>query len=411
MDLTFPVSITLNTPAKIRTGFTMSPFPSGQVILDINDPASSRATGFNTSVTPLPFDADSPDLSFSVSASFRPMLSISAGLFSGSSSSNRLSGGVGVYLDLPKFTAQVDEVHNVNDQCQPDSSKDNAYIHVIPSVTFDSGVVYSVAGSVSGLDIPSNLQNSQRQLNSSTFDLQEECLRWNSNTNSLVMISGPSVDGGAGSSGGGLSTGAKAGIGVGIAGGVLLAGGLVAFFLLRRRKNKKAQAQQDQQGMQHVNTNEFGTAANRAQLDNQRANGGAAAGVPELSEKQGPHQNQFYGRQHNNPYEMDAYQAQYVNHAEMYGGPPPAAQMPAREDMSQYGGYQQQPAAHGYPAELRNREDMSQYGGARAGTETGTGSTYTHVGSGYADGSASDNTMYHHDDGSRTGWQRAQRDY
>jgi len=59
------------------------------------------------------------------------MLSINAGLISGSKLEPSVSGGVGVYIDLPKLTAKFTALQNVNDKCLPDSSKQNSeYIQV-----------------------------------------------------------------------------------------------------------------------------------------------------------------------------------------------------------------------------------------------------------------------------------------
>lgn len=362
MDHTFPITVTLNSPVTIKAGFTVSPFPSGKILLNVSHPLSSYATGFDTKVKFLPFDVNAPNLSFNISVAYRPMLSINVGLVTGSSADAlaSISGGVGVYVDLPKLTAEVTQVHNVNDKCQPDSSKQNSeYIQVQPSINFDTGAFFSLSGHVGTKNVPSVPNGPKKQMNSTTHALGEQCLRWDAGKSSLILVS-DTTD--SLSNVLTLSTGAKAGVGIGAGVGLILI--LVAgYFLVTCLKGsygkeadhnskaghgglrgflrkKTSESYMYKQGPQ-MSTRDIGAFASpqsthiptvnerllypgshgeeqhwgNSQYNTQYPYGSAQQPVSQQQYQPPQHNTQYqYNNQHaNDPYQMDAYQAQYAS--------------------------------------------------------------------------------------------------
>lgn len=184
LELTFPISVTLNSPVTIRTGFTLSAPSDVRIYLNMSHPESSYTTGFSESqVMALPFTADAKGLSLNVTIGFKPQLVLSADLnthiFNASA-----DGGIGVYLDLPQLGASVGIVNGVDDHCEPTTSDaSNDLIRVDSSVTYAGGAEWDAAAHLLGLDYK---KGEDVPWLSNTTILPTQCLMWDAEESELV---------------------------------------------------------------------------------------------------------------------------------------------------------------------------------------------------------------------------------
>lgn len=185
LEPTFPLTVTLNSPVTVRTGFTLSNIPNGLIHFDINEPANSFYDGFNGTINALPFDITAPNLSFNISVSFRPQLSLNAGITRNANDSSleaSIEGGAGVYLDIPKLGARVDSLSNSNSDCNGAGS--DTYIHVQSEVIANAGVLANVHVSYPGPDYQKSYTDA---LYTYSYALPEQCLLWDANVGTLVQ--------------------------------------------------------------------------------------------------------------------------------------------------------------------------------------------------------------------------------
>lgn len=197
MEFNFPIAVTLQSPVTIQTGFTLDPFPSGKIILNIGEPSASNATGFNTRVRALPFNINAPDLSFGLTVSARAMLSLDVGITSKADQSpttptSGIHGGIGIFLDLPTFTANVSSLTGVDGKCNPSSGKTDKYIQVNPSISFDAGTSHSLQ--VEGFKYTSQTETALFSSNI-TRSLEQQCLKWHGGSKSTSVTSGNTASG------------------------------------------------------------------------------------------------------------------------------------------------------------------------------------------------------------------------
>lgn len=153
------VALSLDNPLKFRSGFNLTVPADSQINIYFNDTQDST-TGFqDTKFEMLPFDSDVDlditNFALHFSAGFRPQLNVGAGA---GSSGAEVSGGVGVYLDLPQLSADVRVLENVSDTCEPLVTKSKAdakakYVHVNSSATFGGGVFANMGVSVEAMDL------------------------------------------------------------------------------------------------------------------------------------------------------------------------------------------------------------------------------------------------------------------
>ena len=165
-----------------------------QIVLNVSDIHLSHVTGFqDTLITPLPFSAEADNLTMSLFAGFQPHLVLSA-----AANTNRLeafedefvvSGGTGVFLDLPKLTAEVEMLYNVSSTCNgsaPDGET-NTYVQVKPGAIFSFNGEWGL-----GIDLPFsfldyNAGGAQNWYESTVLLADyDQCLLWNSESQSTT---------------------------------------------------------------------------------------------------------------------------------------------------------------------------------------------------------------------------------
>lgn len=175
LELTVPMTVTLNSPVNFTTGFELTVPDNSVIIMNVSEITGSSQVGFDQSkIKPLPFGMNADNLSFNVSVALRPKLTISASV-GNTNFGLGINGGVGAFLDLPKLIARIDSVSNVNSTCDGPGSNgvENRGIHVTPSAALDVGLHWEL-----GLDVGSVEQNrdGEQVLASKIFPLPNQCL-------------------------------------------------------------------------------------------------------------------------------------------------------------------------------------------------------------------------------------------
>lgn len=185
LDLTFPIAMTLESPVTFRAGFKLSAPPSLKIHLDVAAPTNSSTTGFgDIDLDVLPFSADAKNLTLGFTAGFRPELVVGAGLGS-SIPGYSVGGGVGVFLDLPLLSATLEQLENVNEKCEPDSSgKNKSAVCLRPSLTYGGGSQWGLEAVIAGFNY--SHEDEPVTLASTATMLPTQCLSWDAKHGSLV---------------------------------------------------------------------------------------------------------------------------------------------------------------------------------------------------------------------------------
>ncbi|KAL8794368.1 MAG: hypothetical protein Q9195_003066 [Heterodermia aff. obscurata] len=98
-------------------GFDLTIPNNSSIVLNIGNLTQSNMTGFgDTTITALPFQAAVNDIALTLSAAFTPELLMGISVFDGAG-----TVGAGAFLDLPKISATVAQVANVNSKCEPEA--------------------------------------------------------------------------------------------------------------------------------------------------------------------------------------------------------------------------------------------------------------------------------------------------
>lgn len=100
-----------------------------------------------TQVHVLPFNMNAPNLSFNLSAGFRPEIGFIAEENAGSKAS--IDGNAGFFLNLPKLTTTVARLDSGTEKCEPPPTSGSAkvyqdLIHIEPSIELGGGYDWDV---------------------------------------------------------------------------------------------------------------------------------------------------------------------------------------------------------------------------------------------------------------------------
>ncbi|TKA67430.1 hypothetical protein B0A55_10021 [Friedmanniomyces simplex] len=174
---TAPISVVLDSPVDLFFGLQLSVPDNSSVILNFSDITSSSSTGFDqASISMLPFNYSAQNLSLTLSAGFKPALVLSTGV---DVADIDVSGGVGVYLDLPMLSAQINHLANMTADCtaQAPGSEAPLYgslINIVPSYDLGGGVLWEL-----DVELPGGLKyglGGQPELFNDTKVLPTACL-------------------------------------------------------------------------------------------------------------------------------------------------------------------------------------------------------------------------------------------
>lgn len=174
LQLTFPVSVSLNSPVTIRTGFSLLAPPDVTIYLNMSHPESSYTSGLSEMrMDVLPFTADAKNLSMNITTGFKPQLVLGAALHTHVFNASA-NGGIGVYLDFPQLATSAEFVNDVNEDCDPTTSNpQNDLIRIGSSVTYGGGAEWDISASILDLDWE---KDANIPLLSNTTLLSTQCL-------------------------------------------------------------------------------------------------------------------------------------------------------------------------------------------------------------------------------------------
>ncbi|KAK0312156.1 hypothetical protein LTR01_003070 [Friedmanniomyces endolithicus] len=176
---TAPISVQLDSPVDLFFGLNLSVPDNSSIIMNFTDISSSTSTGFDqASISMLPFNYSASKLSLSLTAGFNPALVLSASV---KVADVDVSGGIGVYLDLPVLSAQIKTLTNMTADCTAPAPGSNAalygsLVNVLPSYDVGAGVLWEL-----GVSLPGGLDYSfggQPELLNYTRVLPTVCLAY-----------------------------------------------------------------------------------------------------------------------------------------------------------------------------------------------------------------------------------------
>ena len=136
LDFTYGVDVTIPNNSTIQ--------------LNVKNASASTVTGFQqSSITALPFQSTIDSINLTASVAFNPQLLLTIAVLD-----NQGSISAGAFLDLPKVTAQVSQVTQVDDKCNPVNSSSaggtakgvegfvfQSLTNIVPSLEIDAGVI------------------------------------------------------------------------------------------------------------------------------------------------------------------------------------------------------------------------------------------------------------------------------
>ncbi|KAK1008558.1 hypothetical protein LTR91_002478 [Friedmanniomyces endolithicus] len=176
---TAPISVQLDSPVDLFFGLNLSVPDNSSIIMNFTDISSSTSTGFDqASISMLPFNYSASNLSLSLTAGVNPALVLSASV---KVADVDVSGGIGVYLDLPVLSAQIKTLTNMTADCTAPAPGSNAalygsLVNVLPSYDVGAGVLWEL-----GVSLPGGLDYSfggQPELLNYTRVLPTVCLAY-----------------------------------------------------------------------------------------------------------------------------------------------------------------------------------------------------------------------------------------
>ncbi|KAI9849522.1 MAG: hypothetical protein M1837_004142 [Sclerophora amabilis] len=122
LNLNIPIGITLGmqTQMNFSSGFDVTIPDGSSIMLNIMNATNSSMQGFDEAkISPLPFQASAGELSLTFSMGFQPELLVGIEALGGTA-----EAGAGFFFDLPKFKVEVEQVTDVDRNCEPSSSSD-----------------------------------------------------------------------------------------------------------------------------------------------------------------------------------------------------------------------------------------------------------------------------------------------
>ena len=120
----------------------------------------------------MPFNSNASSISASFLVGFQPQLLLGIDTFS-----HYISGGVGVFFDVPAINVTISELKHVNDKCEAASNKplSGHLINIVPVVEVDFGVEAAITANV--IDFETSKETAATLL-STAITLPTECLSY-----------------------------------------------------------------------------------------------------------------------------------------------------------------------------------------------------------------------------------------
>ena len=128
----------------------------------------------------LPFQSQTPNLSFSVSTSFQPIVLLGFSFFEGVG-----LAGAGVFMNLPTLALNVTQVSNVDTSCNPAAANAAAgnYTRIEPEVQIVGGFI---AEAEVEKDIRKLSEQTSYNVYSKNFTVPTQCLQFDKGNSSYV---------------------------------------------------------------------------------------------------------------------------------------------------------------------------------------------------------------------------------
>ena len=150
--------VQLSTKLEFTYGFDLVVPSNSTIHLDIGDLISnSTAKGFqDTKFTPIPFQSEMNSLNLTVSAAFNPQILLTVSVLD---HDDEIAAGA--FLDLPKLSATVAQVKDVDEKCNPANKSsggsikaffDDSLTNIVPKVEFGVGVLAEGSIDLPGLE-------------------------------------------------------------------------------------------------------------------------------------------------------------------------------------------------------------------------------------------------------------------
>ncbi|KAK2732900.1 hypothetical protein FQN55_003862 [Onygenales sp. PD_40] len=199
------MSLTLKQAFEFEYGFDMVVPNNSSFTIDIGTPGNSTMVGFtDTKFTALPFQAEgTTGLEFSIA--FTPEI-----LLGVTSTATAVTGGIGAFFNIPSITVKVEQLDNVNGNCDPlptsspsaspkgDDDGDNRiptlddlvgnFTNIVPTVELNLGAIAEVEF---GLGKANKNLEAAHTILSKEFALPTACLAFNEKEKSFASPTPP----------------------------------------------------------------------------------------------------------------------------------------------------------------------------------------------------------------------------
>ena len=172
--------VELATELAFTYGFDLRIPNNSTIHLDINDPISnSTVTGFqDTKFNAIPFQSQVNSINLTVFAAFNPQLLLTISILDRDAEIS-----AGAFLDLPKLSATVAQVNQVDEKCNPANKSsdgikefaDGSLTNIVPKVEFGVGVLMNAQ-----LDVPAFTADigAETTLASTGYPLPTACISY-----------------------------------------------------------------------------------------------------------------------------------------------------------------------------------------------------------------------------------------